>query len=320
MNGGSFGPMPFYETSVFWERFASWSLFALFIFETLALAFEESNRIRRFVGPRRSNRVGVYCAGIGIVALGILYKADDEASKYRSIENAKLNKTVSDQTATLSEANKTISQLSDAIKVAQGTASKAERDNASLVSIEKQQAQDIDRLRNKQDGPFTWNMSFMMPSFRSEPGPPLPVPFVGSFTPDRDITITRVVAPVFGPSFVLPTNGGRGEPCSVPAYFYLGTGSPAGSLAKTTKYRLAMPNGDVPSFALDSGPISVDFPAGVQITASYQAASDATRFCFNTTNMSGVDANGNFSSAAPVLPVNITVQYVTKQKTRDPGK
>lgn len=312
--------MPFYETSVFWERFASASLFALFIFETLALAFEENKRIRRFVGPRRSKRIGVYCAGIGLLALGILYKADDEASKYRNIENADRNKTVSELTSTLATAKATIAQLSAAVVVAQGTASKAEGDNERLVSIEKQQAQDIDRLRNKQDGPFTWNMSFMLPSFRSEPGSTLPVPFVSSFTPDRDITIARVVAPVVGPSFVSTTTNGRAEPCSVPAYFYLGFGSPAGSLAKTTKYRLALPNGDVPSFAVDSGPISVDFPAGVQITASYQAAFDATRFCFNSTNMSGVDAKGNVSSAAPVVPLNITIQYVTKQKTRDPGK
>lgn len=91
-------------------------------------------------------------------------------------------------------------------------------------------------------------------------------------------------------------------------------------LDKKVRLRVALPNGDVPSFALDSGPISVDFPAGVLITASYSAGFDATRVCLNTTNMSGIDRNGRGGGDAPVIPDNFTVQYVTREKRNDTAR
>jgi hypothetical protein len=149
--------------------------------------------------------------------------------------------------------------------------------------------------------PSAWNMSLVYPNTVSQPNQAAGAYTFASFIPDKDVTITRIVTPFAGVSFVVTPYGS--EPCSRPPYFYLSSGPNRGVL--NAAYVLDLPNGAVPSgqFAVDSGPISVEFPAGVEITASYQVGFDATRICDNSTNMGSV-------------PDNFTVQYTTKDTYR----
>jgi hypothetical protein len=149
---------PFYGTSVFWEHVASWSFFALFVFELLVLAFEEFRPVRRWVGPRNTKRCRLWLAALGICALGALYKADDLASKYRGIENTRLSTTVSKQDDALKEAQKTITQLQVQLKGAQatinqvrGTATKAVADNAMLLKTVRSESEEIQQLGQKDE-------------------------------------------------------------------------------------------------------------------------------------------------------------------------
>jgi hypothetical protein len=283
-----------------WDAISIWSLIALVVFEVAGMSLGKYRRIH------------VACERLAVISLALLAFADREVHVYRGIQDGLLTKKQAAYDQLVSDQSETISRLTGQVKTAMTTASTAQANNVDLLAIAKQQSRDIDRLRNKQDGPFTWNMSFTLSSFHAQPNSPFPVPFLGSFTPDRDITVTRVVAPSIGPSFVSTTNG-RSEPCSVPPYFFLFSGPP---FSTNPRYRLSLPNGNIPSFAVDSGPISVDFPAGVLITASYQAGFDATQVCFNVTNMNGVDPNGDgsVSSNSPLIPDNFTVQYVAREK------
>jgi hypothetical protein len=192
-----------------------------------------------------------------------------------------------------------ITGLTDQLKTTQDILSKAVANNAVMQSLVQSQSGEIERLRNKQDGPFTWSVSLVFPAYDSGPNGTATAPNIANFTPDKDITITRIVTPFAGGSFVQTPQGS--EPCTHPPVFYLNSGPDRGVVYAA--YVLHLPNGPVPGrYAVDSGPISVDFPAGVEITASYQVGFDATRVCKNTTNL------GN------MMPDNFTVLYWTREK------
>jgi hypothetical protein len=164
----------------------------------------------------------------------------------------------------------------------------------------------------EEDGPFTWTLSLVFPQTNSEPNTASGAHSLGLFVPDRDIRVTRIVASFAGGSAVVTPHGG--EPCSVPPYFYLSSGPNRGVM--NAAYKLALPNGAVPTgyFGVDSGPISVNFPAGAEVTASYQLGFDATRICFNITN-SGEGILVWTANTSGVVPDNFTVQYYAKRST-----
>jgi hypothetical protein len=165
----------------------------------------------------------------------------------------------------------------------------------------------------EEDGPFTWTISVVFPQTNLEPNTPIGAYNLGMFIPDRDITVTRIVAPFAGASFVQTPNGG--ESCSFPAYFYLSSGPNSGVMKAA--YKLALPNGRVPSgnFEADSGPISVTFPAGAEVTASYQLGFDAAKYCYNITNI-GYGIRVWTANTSGVVPDIFTVQYNARRKKK----
>lgn len=164
--------------------------------------------------------------------------------------------------------------------------------------------QDVDSSRasvaavlRRQVGPFAWSMSLIGPDFDASPGTRAGN-YLASFIPNEDITVMRIVAPFGGRGYV-----DAEDPCSHPPSFYLSVGQDRG--ASNAKYAISMLGaGGRVNHPVDSGPLSVDFSAGVPIIASYQFGYDATRTCHNKTN----PPNGN--------PVNFTVEYTTKRATK----
>ena len=127
----------------------------------------------------------------------------------------------------------------------------------------------------------------------------------------RVLSQPRVLTAYAGYSWVLTPHGV--EACSQPPKFYLSSGLNSGVMLAA--YVLDLPNGGFQKGfprglpEADSGPISVDLPAGVEITANYQAGFDATRVCSTATNL-------NIISSQNMVPNNFTVVYWTREKNK----
>ncbi len=197
----------------------------------------------------------------------------------------------------------------ETLKTTQATLSKAVADNAVLLAIQQSQSQEIERLRNKQDGPFTWSVSLVFPHIDMPPNSTAGAYNIASFTPGTDITVTRILTAYAGYSWVSTPHGA--EACSHPPNFYLSSG--LNRAVVLAAYVLDLPNGGFQKGfprglpEADSGPISVDFPAGVEITANYQVGFDATRVCSTATNL-------NIISNLNMVPNNFTIVYWTREK------
>ena len=82
-----------------------------------------------------------------------------------------------------------ITGLTDQLKTTQTTLCKAVADNAVLLAIQQSQSREIERLRNKHSGPFTWSVSVVFPYIDMPPNSTAGAYNIGRFTPDTDITV-----------------------------------------------------------------------------------------------------------------------------------